>query len=101
MFRLAEQIYSAISPNSLIQKNAHEMVNGFIGSQFGNSLVSIGALANTVAQLMAELTGSPTAPPVLSLVIVVPPGDYRLKIAGTVVGTIFWIHHLETFLVVD
>lgn len=111
MFRLAEQIYSAIFPKSTISlNNAYEVVDGFIGrqypgtgtaigikngtvyvtgGQFGNSLVSIGALASTVAQLRAELTGNPPPPPVQEPVIVVPAGDYRLKISGTVAATIF------------
>lgn len=111
IFKLAEQIYSSIFPNASISlNNAFEIVDGFIGrqypgtgtaigikdgtvyvtgGQFGNSLVTIGALANTVSQLRAELTGTTPPPPIEEPVIVVPAGDYRLNISGTVAATIF------------
>ena len=119
MFKLAEQVYSAIFPKASVSLNhAYEIVDGFIGrqypgtgtaigikdgtvyvtgGQFGNSLVTIGALANTVAQLRAELGGNPPPPPIDEPVIDIPAGDYRLNISGTVAATIFGFTTTQPF----
>lgn len=97
IFRLAEQQYASLFP-AAAGNNAYQIIDGYIarqyastgtaigikngtvyvmGSSFGNTPVTIGTIANTIAQL----TGST---PVKEPVVEVPKGDYNLTIAGTV-----------------
>lgn len=97
IFRLAEQQFADLFPGAA-GNNAYQIIDGYIarqysatgtaigikngtvyvlGGTFGDTPVTIGTIANTIAQL----TG---ADPVEEPVVEVPEGDYDLTIAGTV-----------------
>lgn len=97
IFRLAEQQFADLFP-AAAGNNAYQIIDGYIarqyaatgtaigikngtvyvlGGAFGNTPVTIGTIANTIAQLTG---GEPIEEPVVE----VPEGDYDLTIAGTV-----------------
>ncbi|MDO8908196.1 MAG: hypothetical protein Q7W55_06820 [Pseudohongiella sp.] len=98
IFRLAEQMYGDLFPPAA-GNNAYQIIDGYIarqytstgtaigirngtvyvlGGAFGDTPVTIGTIANTLAQL----TGGPV---VEEPVVDIPKGDYDLTISGTVV----------------
>lgn len=100
IFRLAEQQFADLFPGAT-GNNAYQIIDGYIarqyastgtaigikngtvyvlGGAFGNTPVTIGTIANTIAQLTG---GTPVEEPVVE----VPEGDYNLTIAGTVTAS--------------
>lgn len=97
IFRLAEQQFADLFP-AAAGNNAYQIIDGYIarqyastgtaigikngtvyvlGGAFGDTPVTIGTIANTIAQL----TGTD---PIEEPVVEVPEGDYNLTISGTV-----------------
>ncbi|MBC53767.1 MAG: hypothetical protein CMQ34_15185 [Gammaproteobacteria bacterium] len=95
----AEELYADLFPSTSVNA-AFSILDGFVyryypstttyigikdntvyvmGGEFGDAPVTIGTLANT----LAELTGQPVDP-IEEPVVEVPDGDYSLTIAGTV-----------------
>ncbi|HLT63903.1 MAG TPA: hypothetical protein VKZ92_05205 [Pseudohongiella sp.] len=104
ILELAEQQFADLFPGAAVKDNALRIIDGFVarsytgsgvnvaikdgliyvqGGAFGNAPVTIGTIANTIAQL----TGS-TDPVIDDPVIDVPEGDYDLTISGNVTGSV-------------
>lgn len=97
IFKLAEQQYAELFP-AAAGNQAFQIIDGYIareyvaagtaigikngtvyvlGGEFGNTPVTIGSIANTIAMLTG---GAPVEEPVVEI----PEGDYDLTISGTV-----------------
>lgn len=103
LIELAEEQYASLFP-AMTTAGAFQIIDGYVargyastgihigikdgtvyvvGGEFGNSPVSIGTIANTIAQL----TGG--TPDVEEPVVEIPEGDFDLTIAGTVTSSVF------------
>lgn len=104
IIKLAEQQFADLFP-SATANNAFQIIDGFVsrsyttsgvnigikngtvyvnGGSFGSQPVTIGTIANTLAQLTG---GTPVEEPKVDA----PSGDYKLTISGTVSATTFGI----------
>ncbi|ALO46711.1 hypothetical protein [Pseudohongiella spirulinae] len=108
VFKMAEQAYSQYFPADQVN-NTFEVIDGYIarsypstgiyigikdgtvyvlGGEFGDTPVTVGSVANTLAQLQAEISGEPVTP-VEEPTVDIPAGDYELTISGTVTAVVF------------